>query len=72
MVLNVLIILKTTLKLFYFQEYGHIVMESKFAELKLVTIGFDLLFGLAVKVSRPRWMTLVTLGSQQMEMSPCL
>ena len=47
-------------------------MESKFAELKLVTIGFDSLFGLAVKVSRPRWMTLVTLGSQQMEMSPCL
>ena len=47
-------------------------MESKYTELKLVTIGFDSLFDLAVKVSRPRWMTLVTLGSQQIEMSPCL
>ena len=46
-------------------------MESKFAELKLVTIGFDLLFGLAVKVSRLFWMNLVTLCSQQIEMSPC-
>ena len=71
MVLNVLINFRATLKLFYFQEYGHIVMESKFAELKLVTIGFDLLFGLAVKVSRLFWMNLVTLCSQQIEMSPC-
>ena len=52
-------------------EFGHIGMESKFAELRRVTIGFDLLFGLAVKVSRLLWMNLVTLFSQQIEMSPC-
>ena len=51
-------------------EYGPIVMESNFAEPKLVTIGFDLLFGLAVKKIGVLWMNMVTLCSQQIEMSP--
>ena len=52
-------------------EFGHIGMESKFAELRRVTIGFDLLFGLAVNMSRLLWINLVSLCSQQMKISPC-